>query len=268
MIDSPPPAGDTPPHFPEASPEGAAKALKRVLRSAQSFTHRHQKEPAIFLTYQYFTHHPVARLNQRRLLALLEAAGRRSAELRRPLRILDLACGGGLITCALASMGHRTLGIDLNTSEIRMARLFAQEEKLDGMFQQADLLADPNWERSAQETLGGKPDIVTLAYALHHLPEVSPFLKRLGRWLDPPSQLLINEENPDAPMFRLKHRVRSWIQKDTESEWHRTLGEWTRLIEAQGFRVSPKVTGLDLLPGMSRVKPDKCWSIVFTAQRG
>jgi 2-polyprenyl-3-methyl-5-hydroxy-6-metoxy-1,4-benzoquinol methylase len=220
------------------------------------------------LSYKFFTRHPVARLYLLRLMAMLEAVGRRSAELRRPLRILDLACGGGLITCALASMGHRALGIDLSASEIRMARLFAQEEKLDGMFLQTDLLADPNWERTAQDTLGGKPDIVTLAYALHHLPEVSPFLKRLGRWLDPPSQLLINEENPKAPMFRLKHRVRTWIQRDTESEWHRPFEEWKRLIEAHGFQTSPKITGLDLLPGMSRVNPDKCWSIVFSAQRG
>lgn len=266
--DTPPSAGNTPDLPPEASPEGAIRALKRVLRSAETFTQRHQKEPAIFLTYQYFTHHPVARLNQKRLQAILEAVGRRSAELGRPLRILDLACGGGLITCALASMGHRTLGVDLNASEIRMARLFAQEEKLDGMFLQTDLLNDAGWERTAQETLGGKPDIVTLAYALHHLPEISPFLKRLGRWLEAPSQLLINEENPNAPMFRLKHRVRTWIQKDTETEWHRPFEEWKRLIETHGFQVSSRITGLDLLPGMSRIKPDKCWSIVFSAQRG
>jgi 2-polyprenyl-3-methyl-5-hydroxy-6-metoxy-1,4-benzoquinol methylase len=252
---------------PESSPVGASRALKRVLRSAESFAERHQKEPAILLTYQYFTRHPVAGLNQKRLGVLLDTVGCRSAQLGRPLRILDLACGGGLITCAFASMGHRTLGVDLNAAEIRMARLFAQEEKLDGMFIQTDLLNDPSWERAAEETLGGKPDLVNLAYALHHLPEVSPFLERLSRWLDPPSQLLINEENTRAPMFRLKHRVRSWIQRDTDTEWHRSFDEWKRLIEAHGFAVQPKPIGLDWLPGMARVKPDRCWSIVFTAQR-
>lgn len=254
--------------LPEASPQGAKHALNRVLRSADSFVRRHPSDDAIQRTFHYFTHHSVAPLNQKRLEAILETAGRRSAELKRPLRVLDLACGGGLITCALAAMGHRVLGIDLDAHEIRMARLFAQEEKLDGMFVQKDLLADPNWEQAAQETLGGKPDLVILAYALHHLPEVTPFLKRLGAWLEPPSQLLINEENPRSPMFRLKHRIRTWIQKDTETEWHRTLAEWTRLVEAHGFQVQPNLRGLDLLPGMSRIKPDKCWSIVFTAQRG
>lgn len=265
MSEARPPFSD---QFIESTPEAGARALKRVLKCAESFTERHKEDPAISLTYRYFTRHPVAKLNQRRLHTLLEVVGRRSAELKRPLRILDLACGGGLITCALASMGHRTLGIDLNASEIKMARLFAQEEKLDGMFAQTDLLNDPAWELAAQETLGGKPDIVTLAYALHHLPEVTPFLKRLGRWLEPPSQLLINEENPEAPMFRLKHRVRTWIQRDTETEWHRSFAEWKRLIEANGFQVPSPVIGLDLLPGMARVKPGKCWSIVFTAQRG
>jgi 2-polyprenyl-3-methyl-5-hydroxy-6-metoxy-1,4-benzoquinol methylase len=253
--------------LPESSPEGAIKAVSRVLRSAGSFAARHQRDPAISLTYRYFTSHPFARLNQLRLRALLERVGARSAELRRPLRVLDLACGGGLITCALASMGHRTLGIDLNASEIRMARLFAQEESLDGMFLQTDLLNDPAWERTAQETLGGKPDVVSLAYALHHLPEVTPFLKRLSRWLEAPSQLLINEENPGALTFRLKHQLRGWLQKDTDTEWHRPYAEWKRLLEGHGFVIVPPLIGLDLLPGIARVKPDKCWSIVFTAQR-
>lgn len=254
--------------LPEGSPKGAEQAVKRVLKSAESFAERHADDGAISLTYRYFTKHPVAPLNQRRLRALLEAAGQRAAELKRPLRILDLACGGGILTCALASMGHRALGVDLNVSEIRMARMFAQEEKLDGMFLQTDLLADAVWERSAQETLGGKPDIVTLAYALHHLPEITPFLKRLENWLEPPTQLLINEENPSSLLFQLKHRVRTWLQKDTDTEWHRSFAEWKRLIEAHGFKVSPQITGLDMLPAMSRVKPDRCWSIVFTAQRG
>ena len=191
---------EAPQPLPESSPESAERALRRVLRCAEQFTDRHLQEPAISLTYRYFTHHPVAKLNQKRLQTLLQVVGRRSAELKRPLRVLDLACGGGLITCALASMGHRTLGLDLNPQEIRMARLFALEEKLDGMFAQTDLLGDPAWERSAQETLGGKPDIVCLAYALHHLPEISPFLKRLSRWLEPPRPAPHQRrENPLAP---------------------------------------------------------------------
>jgi 2-polyprenyl-3-methyl-5-hydroxy-6-metoxy-1,4-benzoquinol methylase len=263
-----PPSDDSRSPLPEGSLQGADQAVKRVLKSAESFAQRHGQDTAISLTYRYFTSHPVAPLNQRRLRALLEASGQRAAELKRPLRILDLACGGGIITCALASMGHRALGVDLNASEIRMARMFAQEEKLDGMFLQTDLLKDAGWERSAQETLGGKPDIVTLAYALHHLPEITPFLKRLENWLEAPTQLLINEENPESPLFRLKHRVRTWLQKDTDTEWHRSFTEWKRLIETHGFKVSSQITGLDMLPGMARVKPDKCWSIVFTAQRG
>jgi SAM-dependent methyltransferase len=254
--------------LPEASPHRALQALKRVLKGAEAFVQRHPDDPGISLTYRYFTDHPFAALNQRRLQRILEVSGQRTAQLGRPLRILDLACGGGIITCALASMGHRTLGMDASSSEIRMAKVFAQEERLDGVFVQTDLLRDPGWERVAQETLGGKPDIVTLAYALHHLPEVTPFLRRLGEWLDPPSQLLINEENPRSPSFRLKHRVRSWIQKDTDTEWHRSWDEWKRLIEPHGFKVSRPAVGLDLLPLIARVKPDRCWSIVFTAERG
>src|SRR4051812_19906455 len=119
------------------------KALENTISCAASFRRRHQADPAVQLTFGYFTHHPVAPLNRKRLRIMLEAVENRSKQLGRPLRVLDLACGGGLITCAISSLGHTALGLDLSQDEIRLAQLFASEEKLPGKFQQADLLQDP-----------------------------------------------------------------------------------------------------------------------------
>jgi 2-polyprenyl-3-methyl-5-hydroxy-6-metoxy-1,4-benzoquinol methylase len=252
---------------PLANPE---QTVKKTLQHAESFYRRHSREKAVGLTYGYFTHHPVAPLNRKRLKILLGILEERSQELKRPLRVLDLACGGGLITCAIATLGHRTLGLDLSHEEIRMARLFAQEETLDGMFEQTDLLADPDWEKRVEETLGGRPDVVTLAYALHHLPpdRIEAFAQRLGKWLGTGSLLLINEENPSSPLFRLKHQVRTLIQKDTEVEWHRTYRGWRDLLEPAGFRLGAHPIGADMIPALGAVAPGLCWSLVFTAVRG
>jgi 2-polyprenyl-3-methyl-5-hydroxy-6-metoxy-1,4-benzoquinol methylase len=250
-----------------ASPE---QTVKKTLQHAESFYRRHSRDKAVSLTYGYFTHHPVAPLNRKRLKMLLGVLENRSRELKRPLLVLDLACGGGLITCAIAAMGHRTLGLDLSHDEIRMARLFAQEETLNGMFEQTDLLADLAWEKKVEETLGGKPDVVILAYALHHMPpdRIDAFAHRLGQWLDSGAILLINEENPASPLFRLKHEVRTLIQKDTEVEWHRTFGGWRQLLEPSGFRLANRPMGADIVPALGAVAPGLCWSLVFTAVRG
>lgn len=241
-------------------------ASSRTLQSAASFLQRHANEKGVSLSYGYFTKHPVAPLNRKRLTMLLKQIQEQSAKLGRPLRILDLACGGGIITCAAAELGHRALGIDLSQEEIRLAKLFAQEERLNGVFLQKDLLLDTSWETTVEEILGGKPDLVILAYALHHLPRVEEFTDRLSKWLAPGAVLLINEENPDAPLFRLKHRVRTWIQKDTEQEWHRTWSGWKQMLEHHGFdTTAPK--GADILPAVGKLVPLKSWSLIFTARK-
>jgi 2-polyprenyl-3-methyl-5-hydroxy-6-metoxy-1,4-benzoquinol methylase len=200
-----------------------------------------------------------------------------SKELKRPLRVVDLACGGGLISCAIARMGHRVLGLDLDPSEIHWAKLFALETQVNAIFWQADLLApsqppsplDPHgrpWELTAEDALGGKPDLVVLAYALHHLPEPELLVRRLANWLEPSARLLVNEENPKSLTFLLKHRLREWIQHDTEAEHHRSLSAWKELLEAHGFRID-FLAGRDVLPGLAYLSPARCWSLVFVAHR-
>ena len=238
----------------------------QTLSFAASFMKNHQSEKGVGPTYGYFTKHPVAPLNRKRLKALLKAVESRSQNYDSKLRILDLACGGGIITCAMASLGHRVLGLDLSADEIRLARLFAQESKLNGIFQQCDLLKE-GWEKSVEETLGGKPDVITFAYALHHLPQLDLFLTRLQAWVTPGTVLIINEENPDSPLFQLKHRIRTWLQKDTEAEWHHTYLQWKQMLEAHGFETGPILNGCDILPGLGNAYPEKAWSLVFTASR-
>lgn len=243
-------------------------SVSRILTLASRFKDRQaadsSRRDALNRSFGYFTSHPVAPLNRRRMALILEAVEAESRKKDRALRVLDLACGGGILTSLIAMQGHRTLGIELDSDEVGLAKAFNQEAGLDGMFWKTDLIGDAFWERTAEQALGGKPDVVLLAYALHHLPQVEYFVDRLGRWLEPGSSLVINEENPESPLFRLKHRVRTWIQRDTEQEWHRTLGAWVRMLENHGFRAG-QVRGADLMPGL---RPENRWSLVFTATRG
>ena len=57
----------------------------------------------------------------------------------RPARVLDLCCGPGLYTAALARLGHECIGIDFSPASIRYARQRASEEGLRCLYVQADV---------------------------------------------------------------------------------------------------------------------------------
>ncbi len=155
------------------TPRGAAGF---TLGQAALFLSKHRSDPGVNQTYGYFTRHPVAPLNRKRLVLLLRELSTIAAEKGGPLRILDVACGGGIITCSMAKLKHRVVGLDLSAEEIHLAQLFAHEADLGGVFWKADVHEDPSWEKTVEQTLGGKPDVVVSAYALHHLPQVEQFI--------------------------------------------------------------------------------------------
>lgn len=257
------PNSHVPPHSHPRQSLGPSESVQRILRHAAQFLKKHPGITELETAYGYFTHHPLAPLNKKRLQLILESVATKGKEQRHPLRILDLACGGGLITCAAAALGNRALGMDADPTEIHWAKLFVQQESLDGLFWQVDLLAHPDWENIAEETLGGKPELIILANALHQFQDAERFISRLASWLPSGTTLVINEENPQSPVFRFQHRLRS---KDAPTQWHRALAEWRSILEARGFEVGP-VQGADLVPGIERWKPDRAWSLVFTATK-
>lgn len=96
--------------------------------------------------------------------ALARLAERTTA---RPLRLLDLACGGGDVTVGLASLArtHRVelsvTGCDKSPVAIAQARRVAEESELPHVeFEQRDVLREP---------LSGDFDVVTCSLFLHHL---------------------------------------------------------------------------------------------------
>jgi len=242
--------------------DNVADTVKHVIQKAKAFAASHAASPGIGTTFGYFTSHPVAALNHRRLALIISGISSRAAG--KQLRILDVACGGGLIASACAMAGHRVLGVDIDAGEIALAREFAAFCGSAGAsFETIDATNPDNFE-IFEKHLGGKPDVVLLAYALHHLPDPPATLSAFASWLPPGTVLIINEENPLSPLFLLKHALRSVIQRDTAEEHQLKYSMWKKQLEAAGFAAAPPA-GADPLLG-SRV-PLAAWSIVFTATR-
>ncbi len=97
----------------------------------------------------------------------------------RPLRVLDLACGGGDNTTALAQRARRqglaiqVDGCDLSPQAVAIAARSAEQQGLSTRFFQADALNDP---------LPEDYDVILCTLFLHHLEEEQAvdLLRRMG----------------------------------------------------------------------------------------
>lgn len=244
-----------------------------VLAKARKYYNENLTSQGANDTYGYFTSHPVAPLNKKRLIELMYRLCIESRKINRELKVLDLACGGGLISsCAslvVTEHSHfkpKVLGLDISEPELTLASDFATHTQSGALFSKTNLINDSSWTQQTTKLLGGTPDVVILAYALHHLPMVKEFITRLAEWLPQDTIIFVNEENPISPVFLLKHYLRSFIQRDTACEDHRTYEKWKSILENSDFEVS-NLKGFDMLPLINIVSPRLCWSQVFEAKR-
>lgn len=120
--------------------------------------------------------HSQALQGLRRINALSGAVGSLFAPIRslaqehggQPLRVLDVACGGGDNTTALAERARReglavqVDGCDLSPQAVAIATRSAEERALGTRFFQADALHDP---------LPDDYDVILCSLFLHHLEE-------------------------------------------------------------------------------------------------
>lgn len=81
-------------------------------------------------------------------------------------RVLDVGCGGGLLSEAMAAHGARVTGIDMSTEALQVARLHLLEsgQAVEYRHMSAEALADEN---------PGGFDVVTCMELLEHVPDPS-----------------------------------------------------------------------------------------------
>ena len=79
-------------------------------------------------------------------------------------RVLDIGCGGGLLSEALARAGASVVGIDLGADSLAAARAHAQDEGLAIEYLEED--AETHATRAA-----GAYDVVTCMELLEHVPD-------------------------------------------------------------------------------------------------
>ncbi len=116
------------------------------------------------------------------------------AGVREGTRVLDLACGTGDITFAVAERGARAVGVDVTPRMIELA-LGKRGSASRPSFLVGDMMALPFPDASF--------DLVTTGYGIRNVPEIGPAVSEIARVLRPGGQLLSLDFNrPDNAFVR------------------------------------------------------------------
>jgi ubiquinone/menaquinone biosynthesis C-methylase UbiE len=105
-----------------------------------------------------------------------------------PGTALDAACGTGRHAAYLASKGHSVIGVDGSAQMLALARAKVP----GGDFRPGDLHALP--------VADAEVDLVVIALALTHVPDMTPALAEFARVLRPGGHLVIADSRMDYPM--------------------------------------------------------------------
>ena len=106
---------------------------------------------------------------------------------RTPLegkRVLDVGCGAGLLTEALARLGARATGIDASPEVIAVAEDHAATMALDIDYRAGDV-----------QDLEGQFDLITAMEVIEHVAEPAAFVHALARRLAPDGLLIMSTPN-------------------------------------------------------------------------
>ena len=111
-------------------------------------------------------------------------------------RVLDVGCGGGILTEAMAQRGARVTGIDLSDKALRVAELHLLESRLSVMYEKASV--DDFAARHA-----GEFDVVTCMELLEHVPEPAAMVVACARLVRAGGQVFFStiNRNPRSYLF-------------------------------------------------------------------
>ena len=172
------------------------------------------------------------------------------------LKVLDVGCGGGLVSEGLASFGAQVTGIDMGQAPLSVAKLHLLESGLKVDYQQitAEELA---------ATQAGQFDVVTCLEMLEHVPDPSSVIQACSELVKPGGHVYFStiNRNPKAWLFAVvgaeyvlnllpkgTHEYDKFIKPSELDTWARNAGLNTQKMI--GLHYNPVTQNYKLAPGV------------------
>lgn len=169
---------------------------------------------------------PLHEINPLRLDYIDERAGLAGKQ------VLDVGCGGGILTESMAARGATVTGIDMGKAPLEVARLHLLESGLDVDYRQTPA------ETLAAE-MPGQFDVVTCMEMLEHVPDPSSVVQACATLVKPGGQVFFStiNRNPKSYLFAIvgaeyvlrmlpkgTHDYAKFIRPSELSHWIRAAG--------------------------------------------
>ena len=155
-------------------------------------------------------------------------------------RVLDVGCGGGILSDSMARRGASVLGIDLASKPLKVAQLHAMEAGTTGV----------SYREVAAEALAAESpaafDVVTCMEMLEHVPDPSSIVRACTTLVKPGGWVFFStiNRNPKAFLFAIvgaehvlqllpkgTHEYARFIRPSELTGWARDAG-----LDPQGMR--------------------------------
>jgi len=114
------------------------------------------------------------------------------------VRVLDVGCGGGILSESLAKEGAKVTGIDQGANVIKVAKLHMKESDLDIDYKQLNI---EDYFKLNKE----KFDVITCLEMLEHVPDPSSIIERCAALLKPGGTIFFStiNRNPKSFLFAI-----------------------------------------------------------------
>jgi 2-polyprenyl-6-hydroxyphenyl methylase/3-demethylubiquinone-9 3-methyltransferase len=135
---------------------------------------------------------PLHDINPLRLGYIDRAAGLKGK------RVLDVGCGGGILSEAMSSAGARVTGIDVGEKPLKVAQMHLLESNLDVEYRK--ITVEELAEERAREY-----DVITCMEMLEHVPDPASTVNACARLTKPGGRIFFStiNRNPKSYLFAI-----------------------------------------------------------------
>jgi len=155
------------------------------------------------------------------------------------LRLLDVGCGGGLLSEPLSRMGFAVTGIDAGDRNVAVARIHADQEKLN-----------IDYRVAGPENLAGEAfDVVLAMEVVEHVPDPANFLAAVAERIRPGGAFLGATLNRTTKSYALAVMGAEYILRWLPMGTH----DWRRFVKPSEFAGHLRGGGVEVreLAGMA-----------------